>query len=63
MIRTELKASAATFKERGTTEACMRAPAVPDYCVITLSVADVSKTYEQVLTVSSLTFDRLNTLP
>ena len=26
----------------------MRAPAVPDNCVITLSVADVSKTFKQV---------------
>ena len=26
----------------------MRAPAVPDSCVITLSVADVSKTFKQV---------------
>jgi hypothetical protein len=30
------------------TEACMRASAVPDDCVITLSVADVSKTFKQV---------------
>jgi hypothetical protein len=29
-------------------EACMIAPAVPDDCVITLSVADVIKTYKQV---------------
>ena len=30
--------------EASTTEACMRAPAIPDDCVITLSVADVCKT-------------------
>ena len=30
------------------TEACMRAPAVPDDCVITLTVANVSKTFKQV---------------
>ena len=30
------------------TEKCMRAPAVPDDCVITLSVADVNKTFKQV---------------
>ena len=29
-------------------EACMRESAVPDDCVITLSVADVSKTFKQV---------------
>ena len=29
-------------------EACMRAPAVPDDCVITLSFADVSKIFKQV---------------
>ena len=29
-------------------EACMRASAVPDDCMITLSVADVSKTFKQV---------------
>ena len=29
------------------TEACMRAPAVQDYCVITFSIADVSKTFKQ----------------
>ena len=34
--------------EASNTEACMRASAVPDYCVITLSVADVSKTLKQV---------------
>ena len=32
----------------GNTEACMRAPDVPDDCVIALSVADVSKTFKQV---------------
>jgi hypothetical protein len=30
------------------TEICMRAPAVPDNCVITLSIADVSKTFKEV---------------
>ena len=30
------------------TEACMRAPAVPDDCVITLSIANVSNTLKQV---------------
>ena len=30
------------------TESCMRAPAVPDDFVLTLSVADVSKTFKQV---------------
>jgi hypothetical protein len=34
--------------EESNTEACMRAPAVPDDCVITLSIADVSKIFKQV---------------
>ena len=34
--------------EASNTEACMRASAVPVDCVITLSVADVSKTFKQV---------------
>ena len=34
--------------EASNTEACMRASAIPDDCVITLSVADVSKTFKQV---------------
>ena len=34
--------------EASSTEACMRASAIPDDCVITLSVADVSKTFKQV---------------
>ena len=34
--------------EASNTEACMRASAVPDDCVITLSVADVSRTFKQV---------------
>ena len=34
--------------EASTTEACMRAPAVLDDCVITLSIADVSKILKQV---------------
>jgi hypothetical protein len=43
----ELNAFYACF-EASNTEACMRAPAVPGDCVITLSVADVSKTFKQV---------------
>ena len=34
--------------ETSNNEPCVRAPAVPDDCVITLSVADVSKTFKQV---------------
>ena len=34
--------------EASNTEACMRASAVPDDCVITLSMANVSKTFKQV---------------
>ena len=34
--------------EASNTEACMSASAVPDNCVITLSAADVSKTFKQV---------------
>ena len=34
--------------EESNTEACMRTSAVPDDCVIMLSVADVSKTFKQV---------------
>ena len=34
--------------EANNTEACMRASAVPDNCVNTLSIADVSKTFKQV---------------
>ena len=34
--------------EASNTEACMRASAVPDDCVITLAIADVSKTFKQV---------------
>ena len=33
--------------EVNNTETCMRAPAVPDDCVITLSIANVSKTFKQ----------------
>ena len=43
----ELNHSYARF-EASNTEACMRASAVPNYCVITLSVANVSKTFKQV---------------
>ena len=34
--------------EASNTEACMRASAVPDDCVIMLSIADVSKTFKKV---------------
>ena len=34
--------------EANNTDACMRAPAVPDDCVTMLSIADVSKTFKQV---------------
>ena len=34
--------------EASNSEACTRAPAVLDYCVIKLSVADVNKTFKQV---------------
>ena len=34
--------------EASNTESCMRASAAPDDCVITLFVADVSKTFKQV---------------
>ena len=34
--------------EASSTETCMRASAVPDHCVVTLSAADVSKTFKQV---------------
>jgi hypothetical protein len=34
--------------EASNTEACMTASAVPDDCVITLSVANMSKTFKQV---------------
>ena len=34
--------------EASNTEACLRAPAVPGDCVISLSVADVSMTFKQV---------------
>jgi hypothetical protein len=34
--------------EAGNTEPCMRAPVVPDNCVITLAVANVSKTFKQI---------------
>ena len=34
--------------EASNTEPCMRAPAVPDKCVIMLSITDVSKTFKQV---------------
>ena len=43
----ELNAFYARF-EASNTEACTRAPAVLDDCVITLSVADVNKTFKQV---------------
>ena len=34
--------------EANNTETCMRAPAVPEDCAITVSAADVSKTFKQV---------------
>ena len=34
--------------EANNTETCMRAPTVPEDCVITLSAANVSKTFKQV---------------
>ena len=34
--------------EASSPEACLRAPAVLDECVITLFIADVSKTFKQV---------------
>ena len=43
----ELNHFYARFEARKT-EACMRASAVPEDCVITLSIADVSKTFKQV---------------
>ena len=43
----ELNALYARF-EASNTEACMRAPAVPDDCMITLPIADVSKNFKQV---------------
>jgi hypothetical protein len=43
----ELNAIYACF-EASNTEACIRALVFPDDCVITLSVADVSKTFKQV---------------
>ena len=43
----ELNAFYARFNASNT-EACMRAPAVPDNCLIMLSIADVSKTFKQV---------------
>ena len=43
----ELNAFYARF-EASNTEACMRAPAVPDNCEIMLLVADVRKTFKQV---------------
>ena len=43
----ELNAFYARF-EASNTEACTRAPAVLDDCVITLSVVDVNKTFKQV---------------
>ena len=46
-LQDELNYFYARFEESNT-ETCMRAPAVPDDCVITLSVADVSKTFKQV---------------
>ena len=52
----ELNAFYAHF-EASNTEPCMRAPAFLDDCVITLSVVDVSKTFNR------LTFKRPDGLP
>jgi hypothetical protein len=46
-LANELNAFYACF-EASNTEQCKRAPAVLDDCVISLSVADVSKTFKQV---------------
>jgi hypothetical protein len=46
-LPSKLNAFYARF-EASNTEACMRAPAVPDNCMITLSIVDVSKTLKQV---------------
>jgi hypothetical protein len=43
----ELNSFYAHFKASNT-EPCMRAPAVPDDCVISLSIVDVSKTFKHV---------------
>ena len=54
----ELNAFYARF-EASNTEACTRAPVVLDDCVITLSVADVSKTFKQVNIYKAAGPDRL----
>ena len=45
--------------ESNNTETCMRAPSVPEDCVITLSAADVSKTFTQVNIHKAAGADRL----
>jgi hypothetical protein len=45
--------------EASNTEECMRASAVPDDCVITLSTVDVSKTFKQVNIHKTVASDRL----
>ena len=45
--------------EASNTEPCMSAPAVPDDCGITLSIADVSKTFKQVNVHKAARPDRL----
>ena len=52
----ELNAFYACF-EASNTEPCMRAPAVPDDCVISLFIADVSKIFKQVNIVVGLIND------
>ena len=47
-LQKETQTRAAQWSEASNTEACTRAPAVLDDCVITLSVDDVSKTFTQV---------------
>jgi hypothetical protein len=48
-----------TLFEASNTEACMRAPAVADNCVITLSIGDVSKTFKHVNIHKAVGPDRL----
>jgi hypothetical protein len=45
--------------EANDTETCMRAPAVPEDCAITLSTADVRKTFKQVNTLKAVGPDGL----
>ena len=45
--------------EANNTETCMRAPAVPEECVITLSAADANKTFKQVIIYKAAGLDGL----